>query len=54
MGREVRGTSSVLRVRTAPECSEDNLKQLMCFNDPNYEITKETKKKKKNLSHERL
>ena len=29
LGREAQATSSVLRVKTGPECPEDNLRELM-------------------------
>ena len=47
LGREVRATSSVLRVRTRLECPEDNLRELMWDSNPNSGITRETKKQNK-------
>ena len=54
LGREAWADSSVLRVRTRLECPEDNLRELMRHNNPNLGIANETRKKKKDLSYERL
>ena len=50
LGRKARIVSSVFRVRTGPECPEDNLRELMRDSNPNHGIARETKKKKKDLT----
>ena len=35
----------MLRVRTGPECPEDNLRELMCDSNPNCGIAREEKKR---------
>ena len=40
------GTGCMLRVRTRPECPEDNLSELMWDSNPNFRIAREKKKKK--------
>ena len=47
LGRKARIVSSVFRVRTGPECPEDNLRELMRDSNPNHGIARETKKKKR-------
>ena len=44
LDREARVVSSVFRVRTGPECPEDNLRELMRDSNPNHGIAGETKK----------
>ena len=45
LGREAWAASSVLRVRTGPECPEDNLRELMQDKNPNCGVSRGTKKK---------
>ena len=47
LGREAQAASSVLRVRTWPECPEDNLRELNWDSSPNWGITRETKKRER-------
>ena len=47
LDREAQAASSFLRVRTRLECPKDNLRELMWHSNPNQEIARETKKKKK-------
>ena len=46
LGSEVRAVSSVLRVRTGPECPEDNLRELTRDSKPNCGIARERERKK--------
>ena len=46
-GAEEGGAGSMLRVRTEPECPEDNLRELMWDSNLNCEISREREKKKK-------
>ena len=46
LGREACSASSVLRVRTGPECPEDNPRELMRDRNPNHGISRERTKKK--------
>ena len=54
LGRGVWATSSVLGIRTGPECSEDNLRELMWDSNPIHGIARETKIKNKRPFHEKL
>ena len=45
LGREAQAASSVLRVKTGPECPEDNPRELMRDKNPNHGISRENKKK---------
>ena len=49
LGREAWAASSVLRVRTGPECSEDNLRELTQDKNPNCGISRGTNNNKKIL-----
>ena len=44
----------MLRVRTGPECPEDNLRELMWDSNPNCGIARERKKRERELSCEKL
>ena len=46
LDREARPAQSMLRVRTRPECPEDNLRELMWDSNPNCGIARERKKKR--------
>ena len=39
--------AALLKVRTGPECPEDNLRELTWFRNPNCGIARERKKKRK-------
>ena len=49
LDREVWAASTVLRVRTGPECPEDNLRELTQDKNPNCGISRGTNNKKKIL-----
>ena len=51
LNREVR--VALLRVRTGPECPEDNLRELTCNDNPNHGIARERKKKRQNFPMKR-
>ena len=54
LNREV--WSALLRVRTGPECPEDNLRELTGDSNPNHGIAREEKKREREraLSREKL
>ena len=56
LNREVQ--AALLRVRTGPECPEDNLRELRSDSNPNCGIAREREKKKKErereFSHKKL
>ena len=43
LNREVR--AALLTVKTGPECPEDNLRELMCDDNPNCGIAREREKR---------
>ena len=45
LGREACSAASVLRVKTGPECPEDNPRELMRDKNPNHGISRKNKKK---------
>ena len=53
LNREARAASSVLRVRTRPDCPEDNLRELMGDSNPNCGIAIGRGKQKKNRTFPR-
>ena len=45
LGREAQAASSVLRVKTGPECPEDNLRELKWNSKPKEGIARDKRKK---------
>ena len=45
--------AALLKVRTGPECPEDNLRELTCNDNPNHGIARERKKKRQNFPMKR-
>ena len=45
LGREIWAASTVLRIRTGPECPEDNMRELMWDSNPNCRMIRETENK---------
>ena len=52
LNREAR--AALLRVRTGPECAEDNLRELMWDSNPNRGTAREGKQSERELSCEKL
>ena len=48
-GAEQGGSGCMLKVRTRPECPEDNLRELMWDNNPNWDSQREKKREERNF-----